>query len=105
VEAAVAGDAGQAIGSGATGWTSDLAAAEFRDLKANRTLMERIARETGGRVLSPADLDSFSRDLPSRRAPVTDTVTSPLWHTPAMLLFAFACLLGEWGLRRWKGLA
>ena len=105
VEAAVAGDAGQAIGASATGWTSDLAAAEFRDLKANRPLMEQIAHETGGRVLTPADLDSFARELPSHHAPVTDTVTSPLWHTPAMLLFALACLLGEWGLRRWKGLA
>jgi uncharacterized membrane protein len=105
VEAAVAGDAGQAIGSSATGWTSDLAAAEFRDLKPNRALMEQIARETGGRVLSPSDLDSFARELPSRHAPVTDIVTRPLWHTPAMLLFALACLLGEWGLRRWKGLA
>jgi hypothetical protein len=105
VEAVVAGDAGQVLGSGATGWTSDLAAAEFRDLKANRALMERIARETGGRVLSPGDLDSFARELPSRHAPVTETVTSPLWHTPAALLFALACLAGEWGLRRWKGLA
>ena len=105
VEATVAGDAGQAIGSGATGWTSDLAAAEFRDLKTNRALMEQIARATGGRVLSPDDLASFVRELPSRRVPVADTVTIPLWHTPTMLLFALACLLGEWGLRRWKGLA
>jgi uncharacterized membrane protein len=105
VEAAVAGDAGQAIGSGATGWTSDLAAAEFRDLKPNRALIEQIAHETGGRVLSPGDLDAFARELPSRHVPITDTATSPLWHTPAMLLFALASLLGEWGLRRWKGLA
>jgi uncharacterized membrane protein len=105
VEATVAGDSGQTIGSSAAGWTSDLAAAEFRDLKSNRALMEQIARETGGRVLSPTDLDTFASELPSRHAPVTDVVTSPLWHTPAMLLFALACLVGEWGLRRWKGLA
>jgi len=25
-------------------------------------------------------------------------------HTSAMFVFALACFLGEWGLRRWKGL-
>jgi len=105
LEATVANDTGAAAGTAATGWTSDLAAAEFRDLKPNRALMEQLARQTGGRVLTPEDLDTFARDLPAQRAPVTESWTRPLWHTPWMFLFALACFVSEWGLRRWKGLA
>jgi hypothetical protein len=67
--------------------------------------MEQLARQTGGRVLTPDDLDSFSKELPTQRAPITETWTRPLWHTPWMFLFALACFVGEWGLRRYKGLA
>ena len=105
VEAAVVNDAGAAAGSATTGWTSDLAAAEYRDLKPNRALMEQLAHQTGGQVLSPEDLEKFARELPSKRAPITETSTRPLWHTPWMFLFALGCFVGEWGLRRWKGLA
>ena len=105
VEATVTNEAGAKLGSGATGWTTDLAAAEFQTLTPNRALMETIARKTGGQVLSPDDLETFARDLPKKRAPVTETWTQPLWHTPAMFLFALGCFVSEWGLRRWKGLA
>jgi hypothetical protein len=105
VEAAVTRENGAALGSAATGWTTDLAAAEFQTLSPNRALMETIARQTGGELLTPDGLEAFARDLPAKRAPVTETWTQPLWHTPWMFLFALACFVGEWGLRRWKGLA
>ncbi|HYR58681.1 MAG TPA: glutamine amidotransferase, partial [Chthoniobacteraceae bacterium] len=105
VDASVAGESGAALGAAATGWTTDLAAAEFRSLVPNRALMEAVAKKTGGEVLTPERLESFARELPARRAPVTENFTQPLWHTPAMLLFALACFVGEWGIRRWKGLA
>ncbi len=104
-DAAVAGESGAAVGSAVAGWTTDLAAAEFRSLSPNRALMETVARKTGGEVLTPERLEAFARDLPGKRAPVTETWTQPLWHTPAMFLFALAGFIGEWGLRRWKGLA
>ena len=105
VDAAVRNDAGAVAGAAATGWTSDLAAAEFRDLKPNRALMEQLARQTGGEVLAADDLAAFARRLPTERVPVSETWTRPLWHTPWMLCFALACFVSEWGLRRWKGLA
>ncbi len=105
LEASVANEGGAGAGSAATGWTSDLAAAEYRDLKPNRALMEQLARQTGGRVITPEELDTFAQELPEQRAPVTESWTRPLWHTPWMFLFALACFVGEWGLRRWKGLA
>jgi uncharacterized membrane protein len=105
VEAVVTNEAGTVAGRSSTGWTSDLAAAEFRDLKPNTALMQKLAEQTGGRVLTPDELPSLARELPSHRAPVTETWTRPLWHTSAVFLFALACFVGEWGLRRWKGLA
>jgi hypothetical protein len=105
VEASVVDENGGQAGTAQAGWSTDLAAAEFRSLTPNRALMETLAQKTGGQVLAPDQLDAFARDLPSRRVPVTETWTRPLWHTPAMFLFALACFVGEWGLRRWKGLA
>ena len=105
VDAAVANETGAALGTAAAGWTTDLAATEFRSLTPNRALMETVARQTGGEVLAPDRLEAFARELPAKRAPVTENWTEPLWHTPVMLLFALGCFVGEWGLRRWKGLA
>jgi hypothetical protein len=67
--------------------------------------MEQLAKRTGGEVLRADRLDAFAARMPSLRAPVTETVTDPLWHTPWFFLFAVTCLLVEWGLRRRAGLA
>jgi hypothetical protein len=105
VDATVTDENSAPIGTGTTGWTTDLAAAEFRSLTPNRTLMELLAKKTGGEVLKLEDLDSFVRSLPSRRAPVVETWTRPLWHTGWVLAAALGCFLAEWGLRRKNGLA
>lgn len=96
--------AGEDLGRAEAGWSSDLAAEEFRSLTPNVALLENIARQTGGRVLSTDELDGFARQLPQQSAPVMETWTRPAWQTPVVLLFAIACLVTEWGLRRWKGL-
>jgi uncharacterized membrane protein len=96
---------GVEVGRAATGWSTDLAAEEFHSLAPNTALLENIARATGGEVISEDKLDQFARNLPHRHAPVMESWTWPIWHTPAMFGFALVCLLGEWGLRRWKGLA
>jgi hypothetical protein len=77
---------------------------EFRSLKPNRALLETIAQRTGGEVVAMENLRSFIQKLPDRRAPITETTTSPLWHKPVVFLFVLGCFLTEWGLRRWKGL-
>jgi len=102
--AKVKGNAGTDLGRAEAGWSTDLAAEEFRSLTPNIALLEDIARRTGGEVIAAADLEKFARRLPQLRAPVMEAWARPAWHTPAMLAFAFACLLGEWGLRRWKGM-
>ena len=102
--AVVTNSDGVEVGHAAAGWSTDLAAEEFRSLSPNLPLLESIARKTGGQVLHPSDLNRFTRELPHLKAPVMEAWTYPLWHTPAMFAFALACLISEWGLRRWKGL-
>ncbi|MDP3068802.1 MAG: glutamine amidotransferase [Opitutaceae bacterium] len=102
--ATVKNQAGADLGRAEAGWSTDLAAEEFRSLSPNVALLEDIARKTGGQVVPAADLESFVQRLPELRAPVMETWSYPAWHTPLMFGFALACLLAEWGLRRWKGL-
>ncbi|MCH8120876.1 MAG: hypothetical protein IIC00_14265, partial [Planctomycetes bacterium] len=106
---AVVNDAnGAEVGDAKTGWAVDLEAHEFRSIRTNRPLLERIARQTGGQVIELNALDSFVRSLPSRDAPITDTWIKPLWDLrgilPATFLFILMCFAGEWTLRRWKGM-
>ena len=88
-----------------TGWTTNLATTEYRDLKPNLAVMEMLAKQTGGRVLKAGELADFAASLPSEKAPVMETWTQPLWHTPWVMLAALACFITEWTLRRRSGLA
>ncbi len=102
--ATVKNNVGADLGRGEAGWSTDLAAEEFRSLVPNTALLEDIARKTGGQVVAIDELEKFARRLPQLRAPVMETWSYPAWHTPLMFAFALACLLSEWGLRRWKGM-
>lgn len=102
--AKVKNNAGADLGHSEAGWSTDLAAEEFRSLVPNTALLEDIARKTGGQVVPLADLEKFTKRLPELRAPVMETWSFPAWHTPAMFAFALGCLLAEWGIRRWKGM-
>jgi uncharacterized membrane protein len=100
----VTNSVGGEVGRAAAGWSTDLAAEEFRSLQPNTALLETIAKRTGGQVISAAILPEFARSLPSRQAPVMEPWTTPLWHTPLVFAFALACFAAEWGLRRGRGL-
>ena len=104
VEADIRAPDGSQVGTADSGWASDPAASEFRDLTTNRQLLESIARETGGEVIAESDLESFAAELPNRKLPVTETWVYPIWHRSWIMIAAVLCLCGEWGLRRWKGL-
>jgi len=102
--ASVTNAEGAEVGRAEAGWSTDLAAEEFRSLTPNTALLESIARKTGGEIVPADKLDQFARSLPHKHVPITESWTFPLWHTPAMFGFALACFLSEWGLRRWKGM-
>lgn len=103
-EAVVTDSAGAEVGRAEAGWTADPSAEEFSSLKPNRPLLEQIAKQTGGQLIAADKLDDFAAGLPNRRAPITEDWSFPLWHRSAVFLFALACFIAEWGLRRWKGL-
>ena len=87
-----------------TGWVVNAIQDEFLAMHPDMPAMENLANATGGRVLMPTGLDAFVSSLKNLPLPVTETRSDPLWHTPAWLLAALACFIGEWTLRRWKKL-
>jgi uncharacterized membrane protein len=107
-EATIAGAEAMKLDEAQTGWTVDLEAREFQSVKTNRPLLERIARQTGGRLVEAGELDRFARGLPRRAVPIAETWVRPLWDLPgiqpAIFLFALSCFIAEWALRRWKGM-
>jgi hypothetical protein len=95
---------GSEVGQHDTGWTVEPETEEFRTLTVNRPLLERIASQTGAEVLTLDGLESYVSSLPNRKIPLTESWTYPLWHQWHVFLLALACLISEWGLRRWRGL-
>ena len=85
------------------GWTAEPTTEEFRSLHPNRQA-SLICAPHGGEVLSLEQLDQFVTSLPNRKMPIVEPLIYPLWHRGAVLMFVFACLIGEWSLRRWRGL-
>lgn len=104
VDAVISDANGAEVGRAEAGWTSDPAVEEFSSLKPNRALLASLAKQTGGEIVPQSNLDQFAKSLPNKKAPVMESASIPLWHTPAMFLFALACFVAEWGVRRWKGL-
>lgn len=88
-----------------TGWVSGTDASEFGDLKVNREQLEWLARQTGGRLVEPSELEDLASLLPEKELPVMETWSYPIWHTPWMFLAAVGCFLAEWGVRRWHALS
>ena len=107
-ESVVTDAEGLKIGEAQTGWVVDREAHEFSSIKTNRPLLEAVARRTGGRVVDLAELDSFARNLPHYEAPISEVWIKPLWDLrgilPAIFVFVLICFIGEWALRRWKGM-
>ena len=104
-KAEATGPDGRRVATDVTGWYSDLNGEEFRTLVPDLAALEDVARQTGGRVLRMNELESFVGELDSVEAPVVELHASPLWHNGWWMLAAVICLCGEWGVRRWKGVA
>lgn len=95
---------GSEVGQREVGWAAEPQTEEFRMLSVNRPLLDQVARQSGGEVIDIRQLDRFVSSLPNRKIPIIETWTYPLWHQSSVFLVALGCLIGEWGLRRWKGL-
>ena len=95
---------GESVGAAQAGWAAQPAAEEFRSLRPDRGLLQALAEKTGGAIVPAEGIEEFVRGLSSRKAPITEQWSVPLWHRPSVFLLAVGLLLTEWGLRRWRGL-
>jgi hypothetical protein len=68
-------------------------------------LLERVARETGGRYYTPETAEALPRDMMYTRSGTTVTEQLDLWDTPAMFIALLGLIAAEWLLRRKRGLA
>ena len=105
VTATVTDADGSLLGTSQLGWIHDPDAVEFQQLGENTSALEQLAKQTGGEMIALDQLESFVQSLESRKVPVTETKTEPLWHQGWIILISLACICGEWGLRRRYGLA
>lgn len=96
---------GSHVDTTTTGWVSHASGNELRHIATDRAFLSQLADQTGGEMITAEQLPSLVKDLPNRKVPVMQTVFEPLWHTPWWMIAAIICLCGEWGIRRWKGLA
>lgn len=85
------------------GWTYDPMPLEMRRTHPDASLLSRIAQDTGGKLLSIADLDQLPGLLANLDVPVQETLVTPVWHTPWVFLAVLICLGTEWFVRRKYG--
>jgi hypothetical protein len=79
--------------------------AEYFDPAMHAALLRRIAEETGGRFYTPETAGALAEDLRYTGRGVTTVEERELWHMPIVLLFLAGLVCGEWGYRRYAGLA
>lgn len=79
--------------------------AEYFDAAMRRTLLERIADETGGRFFTPSSAGSLAEAISYSGRGVTVVEERELWDMPALLILLLAVIGAEWGFRRARGFA
>jgi uncharacterized membrane protein len=79
--------------------------AEYFDAAMHAPLLQRIAKETGGRFYTADAMSSLPDDLKFSGRGVTAVEERELWHMPVLLLSLVVIVCSEWGLRRYWQLA
>jgi hypothetical protein len=77
---------------------------EYFDANLRRSLLQRLADETGGRYYEPSAVESLPEDISITGAGVTLTEERDLWDMPILFLLLVVFLGGEWVFRRRRGL-
>ena len=77
---------------------------EFADPRLNAGVLSRLARASGGRVLSASDIGQLPDWLESAAPVPAQPVPRDLWHEPWVIGLLIALLSLEWILRRRWGL-
>ena len=78
---------------------------EFYDSTMRGSLLRRMADDTGGRFYTAATAAALAEDIQYVGGGVTVVEERDLWDMPFLLLLLAGLILGEWGYRRFRGLA
>jgi hypothetical protein len=78
---------------------------ETRKASADHELLAELARETGGTVVRPEELNSLPGLLPKRSVVTEHASLEPLWDAPLALILIVLLATVEWLGRRWMRLA
>jgi uncharacterized membrane protein len=79
--------------------------AEYFDAAMHAPMLQRIAKDTGGRFYRADAMTSLPDDLKYSGRGVTAVEERELWHMPVLLLSLVVIVCSEWGLRRYWRLA
>lgn len=66
----------------------------------NRELLEKLAKDTGGRYWTAADLGRLPSEISYSEAGISVRDTKELWDMPAVFLLLLGMVSAEWLLRR-----
>jgi hypothetical protein len=98
-------DAGAKNDELTTSFRVELPSLEASQTWLNRSLLARLASESGGRYFQVNELDQLAAAVPNRVERVeARSPPRPLWDTPAMLVALVGLLSTEWFLRKWFSL-
>ena len=78
---------------------------EFYDSAQNVDLLKMVAAETGGKYYPIGQALDLLEDLTYREGPNSERVKMELWDMPINFLVILSLALGEWFMRKRKGLA
>ena len=78
---------------------------EYYDSTMRTSLLQRMADDTGGRFYTAANAGALADDIQYVGGGVTVVEERDLWDMPFLLLLLAGLILGEWGYRRFRGLA
>jgi uncharacterized membrane protein len=77
---------------------------EYFDASLRRSLLERLADETGGRYYDPSTVARLPEDIRFTGGGVTLTEERDLWDMPILFFLLVAFVGGEWVFRKRRGL-
>lgn len=81
----------------------DTGSAEYRSLRQNRNILERLADNTGGQYWAAEDIRGISDAIQLSRAGITEQDIRPLWDAPVIFIILVLIKAIEWLLRRrWR---
>jgi len=90
----------QALGSDVFTFQREDGIAENFHVEQNRTLLEQLSSQTGGRYWEPSDLKNLPRDIAYSEAGISVRTTNELWNMPVVFVLLLGLPIAEWLLRR-----